>query len=79
MREAAVDQGQVLEWISIEMDLNVSSVGSMIILIKIVPNMSETEKDQTEQVQQMIDLDGDKTPLKVLAADTYEGQIQRRQ
>ena len=37
--------------------------------------MSETEKDQTEQMQQMLDYEGDKTALKVLVAETYEDLI----
>ena len=37
--------------------------------------MSETEKDQTEKMQQMLDLEGNKTALKVLAADTYKDLI----
>ena len=37
--------------------------------------MSETEKEQTEQIQQMLDLEWDKTALKVLAADAYKNFI----
>ena len=36
------------------------------------PNMTETEKEQTEQMQQMLDLEEDKTALKILVADTYK-------
>ena len=39
------------------------------------PNMSQTEKDQTEQIQQILDSEEHKTTLKVLAPDTYEGLI----
>ena len=34
--------------------------------------MSEIEKDQTDQMQQMPYLEGDKTTLNVLAADSYK-------
>ena len=43
--------------------------------VKDCPNMSETEKDQTEQMQQMLDVKGDKTALKVIVADAYENLI----
>ena len=36
------------------------------------PNISETEKEQAEQIQQMLNLEEDKTALKVLTADTYK-------
>ena len=39
-------------------------------------NISETEKGQSEQIQQMLNLEEDKTALKVcLGADTYENLI----
>ena len=37
--------------------------------------MSETEKDQTEQMQQMLDLEGNKTAFRVLVANTYKDLI----
>ena len=37
--------------------------------------MSQTEKDQREQMQQMLDSEECETALKVLAPDTYEGLI----
>ena len=40
--------------------------------------MSETEKDQTEQIQQMFDSEEHKTALKVLAPATYESLISTR-
>ena len=38
-------------------------------------NISDTEKEQSEQIQQMFNLEEDKTELKVFAADTYENLI----
>ena len=38
------------------------------------PN-SVTEKDQSEQMKQMFNIDKDKTALKVLVADTYDDLI----
>ena len=38
-------------------------------------NVSETEKEQTEQMQQMLDLEWHETALKVLVVDTYENLI----
>ena len=35
-------------------------------------NISDTEKEQSEQIQQILNLEEDKTALKVLVADTYE-------
>ena len=37
--------------------------------------MLETEKGQTEQMQQMLDSEEHETAVKVLAQDTYEGLI----
>ena len=34
--------------------------------------MSDIEKEQSEQIQQMLNLEEDKTALKFLAANTYE-------
>ena len=39
------------------------------------PNISEIEKEQSEQVQQMLNTEEDKTALKDLKADTYEDLI----
>ena len=39
------------------------------------PNMLETEKDQTEQKQQILDSEDNKTASKFLAANTYKGFI----
>ena len=39
------------------------------------PNISDTEKEQSEQIQQMHYLEEDKSALKVLMADTYENLI----
>ena len=39
------------------------------------PNISDTEKEQSEQIQQMLNLEQDKTALMVLAANTYNGLI----
>ena len=39
------------------------------------PYMLETEKDQTEQMKQMLDSEEHETTLKVLTPDTYEGLI----
>ena len=36
---------------------------------------SDTEKEQSEQIQQIFYLDEDKTALKVLVADTYNDLI----
>ena len=38
-------------------------------------NISDTEKEQSEQIQQMLNLEEDTTALKVLAEDTYEDLI----
>ena len=38
-------------------------------------NISDTEKEQLEQIQQMLNLEEDKTALKVLAANTYDDLI----
>ena len=43
--------------------------------IKDCPNISETEKQHLEQIQQMFNLVEDKTSLKVLVTDTYENII----
>ena len=37
--------------------------------------MSETQKEQSGQIQWMVNLEEDKTTLKVLVADTYENLI----
>ena len=45
------------------------------------PNISDTEKEQSEQIQQMINLEQDKTALKVLAKTLMKvliGQTQKR-
>ena len=39
---------------------------------RINPNVSDTEKDQTEQMQQMVDLEKNKTAVKAIAADSYK-------
>ena len=39
------------------------------------PNMTETEKDQTEKMEQMLNLEEDKTALKVLVAYAYGNLI----
>ena len=39
------------------------------------PNISETEKEQSEQIQQMLNLEEDKTALKVLMTDIYANLI----
>ena len=51
------------------------SVGSMIILLKIVQICQRQKKEQTKQMQQMLDLEEDKTELKVLAAILIEDLI----
>ena len=43
--------------------------------VKEYPNVSETEKEQTEQMLQILDLEENKTALKALGADTYEDLI----
>ena len=50
------------------------NVGNTATLPKIVQTC-QTEKDQTEQMQQMLDLEGHEAALKVLAPDTYESLI----
>ena len=37
--------------------------------------MSDTEKEQSEQMQQILNLEEDKMALNVLVADTYEDLI----
>ena len=39
------------------------------------PSKSDTEKEQLEQIQQMLNLEEDRTALKFLVADTYEDLI----
>ena len=39
------------------------------------PNISDTEKEHSEQIQQMLNLEENKTSLKVLVADTYDDVI----
>ena len=39
------------------------------------PNISDTEKEQSEQIQHMLNLEEDKTAVKVPVADTYEDLI----
>ena len=39
--------------------------------VKDCPNISDTEKEQSEQIQQMFNLEEDKTALNVPAANTY--------
>ena len=38
-------------------------------------HFSDTEKEKSEQIQQMLNLEEDKTSLKVLVADTYDDLI----
>ena len=38
-------------------------------------NISDAEKEQSEQIQHMLNLEEDKTAIKVLAAATYEDLI----
>ena len=38
-------------------------------------NISDTEEEQSEQIQQMLNLEEDKTTLKVIVADTYKNLI----
>ena len=47
--------------------------------VKDCPNISETENEQLEQTQQMLNLGEDKTSLKVLVADTYENLLEQTQ
>ena len=75
MREAVVDQDQVKEWVLIETALDALSVGSMIILPKTV-QIYKIQKKKSEQIQQMLNLEEDKTTLKVLVTDNYENLIQ---
>ena len=35
-------------------------------------NISDTEKEQSEQIQQILNLEDDETALKILVSDTYE-------
>ena len=70
-----VDQDQVLELVPIDIELDVSSVGNMTTLQKIVQTCQRQKKDKTEQMQQMLDSEEYITALKVLAADTYKGLI----
>ena len=46
----------------------------MIILPKTV-QIYQIQKNKSDQIQQMINLEEDKTALKVLVADTYENLI----
>ena len=71
MREAVVDQDQVQDQVLTGIS-DTLSVGITIIFSKDCPNISDIEKEQSEQIQQMLNLEGDKTALKVPAADTYK-------
>ena len=75
MIEVVVDQDQVLEQVPIEIEIDVSNVGNMITLLKVVQTCQRQKKDQTEQMMQMLDSEEQKTALKHLTADTYEGWI----
>ena len=72
MIEAAVDQNQVQEWVPVEIGLDASNVGSLITLPKTVWIYQKKEKEQSEQIQQMPNLEKNKTAVKVPVADTYE-------
>ena len=60
---------EVQEWVLIEIVFDVLNVVSMIILPK-TPNISNKGKEQSEQIQQMLNLEEDKTALKVFVVDT---------
>ena len=66
-----VDQGQDQQRVLTERGLGVISVENMIIFEKDSPTMARDER-QTEQIQQMFNLDKEQTALKTLAADTYD-------
>ena len=72
MIEVLVDQDKVQEQVPIEIGLDALSVGSMIILPKTVQIYQIQKKEQSEQKQHMLNLEEDKTTLKVLAMDTYK-------
>ena len=59
MIEAVVDQDQVVEQVPIEIELDASNVGSMIILLNIVLIYQKPEK-KTGQIQQILNFEKDK-------------------
>ena len=71
MSKAVVGPDQVWEWVLLGIGLDVLNVGSMIILPKTVQIYWIHKKEQSEQIQQLLNLEEDKTALKVLMADTY--------
>ena len=73
MVEVVVDQDKFLEQVPIETKLDVSNVGNVVTLLKIVQTHQRQKKDQTEQMQQMLDSEEHETALIFLKAETYEG------
>ena len=74
IKAAVVDQDQVQEPVLIEMGLDVSNVGSMIILISTVQTQIQKKKSQNK-CNKCFNLDKDMTALKFLVADTYNDLI----
>ena len=69
IKAVVAGQDQVQEPVLIEIELDVSNVGNMIILLKTVQTQ-KTEREP-EQIEQMYNLDKDKTVFKFLVADMY--------
>ena len=76
MKEALVDLDKVKEQVLIEIGLDALSVGRMIIFQRLSKYI-RYKKEQSEQIQQMLNLEEDKTALMVLVADTYEDLIRK--
>ena len=70
MIEVVVGQDQDLEQVLIETELDVSNVGNMTTLPKIV-QIFQRVKCQAEQLQQMLDSEKNEAALTPLALDTY--------
>ena len=75
MGKVVVGLDQVQQQIQIEIGYNVLNVGRYDHFAKDCPNISDIEKEQSGQIQQMLNLEEDKTAIKVLAADTYDALI----
>ena len=71
MIEVAVDQDLVLEQVPMEIELDFQVLGILPLCQRLSKHVRD-RKNQTDQMQQMLDSEDHKTTLKVLAADTYK-------
>ena len=70
MIQVVLGQDQVQEEVLKDTELDDSTVGNVIILLRNI-KMLVIEKDHTEQMQEMFDSEEQETPLKVLTGETY--------